>query len=31
MNRISELAGVTRGAIQHCFGDRRVDLIFSDL
>jgi AcrR family transcriptional regulator len=28
MTRISELAGVTRGAIQHCFGDRRVDLIF---
>ncbi|SOE91807.1 transcriptional regulator, TetR family [Burkholderia sp. D7] len=28
MARISERAGVTRGAIQHCFGDRRVDLIF---
>jgi AcrR family transcriptional regulator len=27
MARIAERAGVTRGAIQHHFGDRRVDII----
>jgi AcrR family transcriptional regulator len=27
MTRIAKQAGVTRGAIQHYFGDRRVDLI----
>ena len=27
MSLIAEKAGVTRGAIQHCFGDTRVDLM----